>query len=224
MTRHRLGQAGLAAAVLACAAVPGATMADTPANPLAKLIAEGGGGPFCFERIYDKAHRNRHPRQRTQSVLVSLHAGTDKSGETPSIKMRLRQTGRAAPADIGASCEWGTKANRDTSGNRLIAAYPRDEGFACIALYSNQAAVEAGYLMLDLAADGRSVMVYLDDSIGLWGTLPERTAPDDKGIRKPVPGDPPLSLGPDDRVFRLTRVEPAAACGDMERAIDLATD
>jgi hypothetical protein len=217
----RVGLLALTVA-LVCAGPPSPTRAASAASPLARLLADPGNRYLCFRRVYDTAHLRRHPGQLTTSVLVSLDPAADNSGQTAWLKMELHLKGRPSPAHVGASCEWGAKANRDTSGRRLIAGYPREDGFACTALYSNQAAEEAGTLMLDLTADGRTAMVYFrSEGIGLWGTYPEHTAPDEKtGAWKRVPGIPPLKVGAEDRVFRLTRTGPAA-CGDMERSIDL---
>lgn len=209
--------------VLACASLPGVAGAASASNPLARIIAQQGGGYLCFHRAYDAAHMHRHRGQLTTSVQLSLDAGKDRAGQTVWLKLQLHQQGRSSP--VAASCEWSAKANENTSGQRLIAAYPRDDGFACIAMYDNQAAIEAGTLMFDLAPDGRTATVYFDEEgIDPWGTLPERTVHDDKtGAAKVVPGGPSLKLGREERVFRLTRVEPAA-CRALEQAIDLSKD
>ena len=143
------------------------------------------------------------------------------AGDFPlQLHQRPYQKGMTRLANVGASCGWSVKANRDTSGRRLLKTYPREDGFACLAMYDNQVAEEAGTLMLDLARDGRTVTLHLDEwGIGLWGTLPEHSIQDEKtGEWKG--GQPPLKLGPEDRVFRLTRVDPAE-CQEMEKAIDL---
>jgi hypothetical protein len=192
------------------------------ANPLARLLLQGGEGYLCFRRVYDDGHLQRYPGQLTTSALVSLDADKDNTGQTVWLKLQLHLQGWPSLANVGASCEWSAEANKNTSGSRLIPAYPRSDGFACIALYDNQAAEEAGTLMFDLAPDGRTMNVYLpDENIGLWGTVPEHTAPDKKtGVRSTVPGASPLRLGAQDRVFRLTRMLPAA-CNDMEKSIKL---
>ena len=211
--------------VLASAALPPTAVSAAPAsNPLARIITRQGSSYLCFHRTYDAAHLRRHRGQLTTSVQLSLDAGKDKTAQTVWLKLQLHQKGRSSPANIAASCEWSAKANENTSGLRLIAAYPRDDGFACIAMYDNQAAVEAGTLMFDLASDGRTVTVYFhEEGIDPWGTLPEHTVYDKKGASKVVPGGPSLKLGREDRVFRLTRAEPSA-CRALEQAIDLSKD
>jgi hypothetical protein len=211
--------------VFASVALPSASSAASARNPLARLLAQQGNTYLCFRRVYDEAHLRRHPGQRATLVLVSLDHGKDTTGQAVWLKLRLRQKGRSSPADVAASCEWSAKANANTSGSRLIPAYPRNDGFACIAMYDNQASVEAGTLMFDLTPDGRGVTVYFhDEGIGLWGTAPEHTIFDEKTRDwRTIPGDPSLNLGREDRVFRLARADPAA-CRDMEQAIDLSKD
>jgi hypothetical protein len=211
--------AGLPAALGAVALAAAAALAPAGAatNPLGKLLSETGNAQLCFRRAYDTAALKRG--RATGSVLLSIAGGEDKTGMTVWLKLQLRLRGRAAPANVGASCEWSARANFDTSGNRLLEAYPRDDGFACLALYSNQIAEEAGTLMFDLAPDGRTLTLYLDSSVGLWGSTPPVAPIDEKtGKSKLVSGSQPLALGRKDRVFRLTRAEPAA-CGEMERTI-----
>ena len=147
--------------VLACAALPSVASATSASNPLARLIAPQGSGYLCFHRAYDAAHLRRHRGQLTTSMQLSLDAGKDQTGQTVWLKLQLHQNGRSSPANVAASCEWSEKANKNTSGLRLISAYPGDDGFAYgSALYDNHAAVEAGTLMFDLAPDGRTVTVY----------------------------------------------------------------
>lgn len=191
-------------------------------SPFARLLAQESEDYLCFRRVYDQAHLQRYPGQLTSSALVSLDAAKDKTHQTVWLKLQLRLQGQSSLANVGASCEWSAKANMNSSGAPLIPAYPRDDGFACVALYDNQAAEEAGTLMFDLAPDGRMITVYLpDEGIGLWGTVPEHTTLDKKtGVESTVPSASPVKLGPRDRVFRLTRVPPAA-CSDMEKSINL---
>jgi hypothetical protein len=187
-------------------------------NPLPKLLGAAGAS-LCFQRTYDQAHLRSHPGQRTTSALLSIHPGKDKSGQSVWFKMLLQQTGRAAPAPVGASCAWSETANTDTSGNRLIPSYNGSAGFVCIAMYDNQSAEEAGSLIFDLAPDGNSVMAYFDSDIGLWGSDPERFVQDPKtGKWKTDPGPAPLPLGREDRVFRLTRADPGE-CRPLDQTI-----
>jgi hypothetical protein len=217
--------AGLVAlAAIAGVAAPSAARAEPATNPLAKLLAKPGNDYLCFRRDYDEAHLKRHPGQITTSVLLSLAPSKDNAGQSVWVKLQLRQRpyqkGQETLANMGASCEWSITANRDTSGNRMIRTYPREDGFVCLAMYNNTAAEEAGTLLLDLARNGRTATVHLDPAgIGLWGTLPEHATPDEKAAAG-TKGHPPLKPGVQDRVFRLTRADPAE-CGAMEKAIDL---
>lgn len=212
----------LTVVVLAGGVAPFMARAASPTNPMVELLSKPGNDDLCFRRVYDKAHLQRHPGQLTTLMLLSLAPSKDNAGRSVWLKLQLHQMGRASPANIGASCGWSATANRDTSGNRLIRSYPRQDGFVCLAMYNNNAAEEAGTLMLDLARDGRTVTVHLDaERIGLWGTLPDDAIPDAKtGEPKIIPGHPGLKPGPEDRVFRLTRADPSE-CRAMEQAIDL---
>lgn len=175
-------------------------------DPLPKLAQEAGGA-LCFRRTYDAAHLQRQSGQRTTAVLLFLKYGAD--GQALWLGARLVQKGRDAAADVVAGCEWSVGANRDTLGRRLIPAYRKNEGFVCIATYSPSSAEEAGTIVFDLPADGRTLTLYLDDQIGLWSAI-------HLGGRTRL-----LKLGRDDRSFRLDRTD-AADCRDLER--DLQTD
>jgi hypothetical protein len=218
------GLIALAAVAIAGVAAPSIARAEPATNPLPKLLAKPGNDYLCFRRDYDEAHLKRHPGQITTSALLSLAPSTDNAGQSVWVKLQLRQRpyrkGLETHANVGASCEWSATANRDTSGNRMIGTYPRDDGFVCLAMYNNTAAEEAGTLLLDLAPDARTVTVHLDAAgIGLWGTLPEHATSDEKAAAG-TKGHPPLKPGAQDRVFRLTRADPSV-CRAMEKAIDL---
>lgn len=211
-------------AALVAAAAPCVGEAASPSDPLSELLRKRGNDYLCFRRVYDEAHLKRHRGQVTTAALLSLSASTGDAGQQVWVKLQFRQRpDRKAVethANVGASCEWSATANRDTSGQRLIATYPREDGFSCLAMYNNTAAEEAGTLMLDLSRDGRTLTVHLhEEGIGLWGTVPEHATADDKaGAGGKVQA--PLKPGPEDRVFRLMRAD-AAECAAMETVIDL---
>src|SRR5687768_1238965 len=127
--------------IFACLLWPEAAWAG---NPLPALP----GDSFCFSRVYDAAHLKRHPAQRTTSTLASIRH--DKAGGDAWLRMQLRQKGRANAANVVASCQWSATANRDTSGNRLLAAYSGEEGFVCIAVFNQQSAEEAGDVVFNV--------------------------------------------------------------------------
>jgi hypothetical protein len=214
--------AGLAA-IAAVVGAPLAARAEPATNPLPKLSAPGSHH-LCFRRDYHEAHRKRHPGQVTTSVLLLLAPTLDNAGQSAWVKLQLHQRphqkGRTRQANVGASCEWSATANRDTSGLRMIRTYPREDGFVCLAMYNNMAAEEAGTFLLDLAPDGRTMTVHLEaGGIGLWGTLPEDATADEKA-KAGTAGNPLWKPGPQDRVFRLTRVD-LAECRAVDRAVDL---
>lgn len=184
----------------ACLLPAGAALAG---NPLPALLGDKPSGSFCFSRVYDTAHLRRHPAQWTTSTLASIQY--DKAGGGAWLRMQLRQKRRAKAANVVAGCEWSATANRDTSGNRLLAAYRGEEGFACIALYNQQSAEEAGAVVFDLADDGGALTVYFDDAIGLW---------------EAAEAEPMLKLHREDRAFRLNRADPAE-CKALEEALRL---
>ncbi len=195
-----------AVVALAVAAAPLLSSPARAEDPLPKLAQEAGGS-LCFRRTYDAAHLQRHSGQRTMAALAFLKYGAD--AQAVWLGVRLVQKGREAAADMMAGCEWSVGANRDTSGRRLMPAYRKNEGFVCLATYSPSSAEEAGTIVFDLPADGRTLTLYLDDQIGLWSAV-------HLGGRTRL-----LKLGRDDRSFRLDRTD-AADCRDLER--DLQTD
>jgi hypothetical protein len=172
-------------------------------NPLPVLLGDKPSGSFCFSRVYEAAHLRRHPAQRMTSALASIQY--DKASGGAWLRMQLRQKGRARVGNVVAGCEWSAAANRDTAGNRLLAAYRGEEGFACIAIYNKQSAEEAGTVVFTIADDGSAVAVYFDEKIGLWET--------------PGP-EPMLKLHREDRAFRLNRAN-AAECKALEDALRL---
>ena len=181
-------------------------LAGGPAGtaPLSRVIEPRTGNSACFVRDYDAAHLRRHPHQVTQSVMVSLKY--DASESAPVSRIMLRQRGRADPLHVVGSCNFEMRANRDVQGNRLIRAFQREAAHDCLAMTAPASAEEGGYFLVDLAADGRTLMLYLEDHVSAW--------------RGPQTGEAqPVRLGREDRVFRLNRIS-ASACAAMERALE----
>lgn len=110
------------------------------------------------------------------------------------LRVRFQLRGESRPVDVAAGCEWSETGNLDTGGNPVFSTYRKKEGFVCIALFTSASAEEAGPVLFDIPASGKTTALHFDDQIGIWAD----TNPDKK--RKH------LRLGRDDRVFRLDRV------------------
>jgi len=174
------------------------------AAPLSRLIEPKAGNSACFVRDYDAAHLRRHPHQATQSIMISLKF--DASEASPVSRIMLRQRSRAEPLHIVGSCNYEVRANRDTQGNRLIKSFQKESAHDCIAITSPSSAEEGGYFLIDLAADGRTLMLYLDDQVRAWRGAQTGEAQANR-------------FGREDRVFRLNRTA-ASACTPMERSFE----
>ena len=118
--------------VVACLAALTTSQA-LAANPLDELIAPVDGKSACFVRAYDAAHLRRLPKQKTVSMTVWLSYESAGSN-VPGLYVALGLSQRGSPAMLfsSGSCEFNAKANRDTSGNRLIKAYPKESGHVCM--------------------------------------------------------------------------------------------
>jgi hypothetical protein len=173
-------------------------------DPLVKILPPKDGASVCFERSYAAAHLNRRPKQRTKRVLLSFrYQGNDG---THIERIALTRRGEAAPLYFAGGCDWGERANRNTSGQRLLSYYPKNEGYACIALTAPGSAREGGFFLIDLARDGKSATLYFNSPIEAMAGA------DGRGFH----GD--VTLGRDDLVFWLKRTD-ASACRALEEAL-----
>jgi hypothetical protein len=173
-------------------------------EPLRQIVAPKDGAGACYRRVYDPAHLKRNPRQQTTEALLSFRYQGNDGAHIESIMLKRRAP--QPPLVFAGGCEWNpTSANIDTSGNRMIKAFTGRAGYDCIVVSSPGSAEEGGYFLIDLPADGKSAMLYLDNQIAPW-----------RAGRK---GDHAVhvDLGRDDRVFRLERTD-AAACRALEEA------
>ncbi len=160
-------------------------------NPVPQLFPQSQG-QLCFVRQYDAAHLKKLPGQKVTRILASV-VKEKPSSEGVWLRMRLQLRGENRPVDVAAGCSWDERANVDTAGKRVFSTYRKNEGFVCIATFTRESAEEAGPVLFDIPADGKALLLHLDDEIGLW----VETNPDKKRKR--------LKLGKDDRVFRLDR-------------------
>ncbi len=196
--------------VVACLAAVTTSQARA-ANPLDDLIAPVDGKSACFVRAYDAAHLRSHPRQKTVSMTVWLSYESAGS-KVPGLNVALGLAQRGTPGMLfsSGSCEFDAKANRDTSGNRLIKAYPKESGHVCLQsarpdVFLAVSAEEGGVLIMDRGKDRDTLMLYLNDSL----TMVNRS---DRGDLLDI------KFGADDRVFMLRRTA-IRDCAAVEEAV-----
>lgn len=189
---------GLAALLMS---VAGASAQDKD-NPLSRAVPRAEGSSACFSRSYDAAHLKAHPRQMTQSVMLSLRFD-DEQGHV--VRIMLRQK-KPAPFHIVGVCGWSEKANLGVDDKPLVKAFTKTSGLDCAAFAGLESDVEGGDFPIDFAEDGQSLTLYLVDQTSAWSgaNQAKKTA----GLR----------LGKDDLIFRLDRTD-AATCGGMEKAL-----
>jgi hypothetical protein len=182
-------------------------------NPLDDLIEPKDGKGACFTRVYDAEHLRRHPKQKTVSMTVWL-SYEPRGGGDPVVVLHdalaLVQRGDAAALYSEGGCDFDAKANRDTSGNRLIKTYPKESGHVCLHsavpdVFFATSAEEGGFLIMDRGKDRDTLMLYIDDSL----TMVKRA---DRGKQIGV------KFGADDRVFMLRRAT-MTACEAVEEAV-----
>ena len=202
----------------ACGIVAGCLVALTcsqasAANPLDDLIEPVNGKSACFIRVYDADHLRRNPKQKTRSMTVWLSyelIGGDSSGAGLTVALGLMLRGQSAMLFSSGSCDFDAKANRDTSGNRLVKAYPKESGHVCMQsarpdVFIAVSAQEGGFLLMDRGKDRDTLMLYLDDGLTMVQRANRNNLLD-------------IKFGAEDRVFLLRRA-PAADCATVEEAV-----
>ncbi len=174
-------------------------------NLLVETIPKSGA---CFARVYDGAHLRAHRGQTVTSLRISLrHELASAPGDTRDLRIELRQKDQTRPFYIVGGCYWGEEINRDVEGKRLIDAFRKDAGVQCMARGGiGGSAEEGGDFPIDIAADGASLTLYMDDGVSGW------RGPDQKKTSTY------LEFGKEDRIFRLDRVD-ADACANLDRAV-----
>jgi hypothetical protein len=190
----------LTAVILAGAGMP-AVRADD--DPLTRIVAPKDGASACYRRTYDAGHLLRHPKQQTTDILLSFKYQADGAHIE---RILLTRRGKQPPLYLGGGCEWSQTANIDTSGNRMIKSYTKNAGYSCIALTGPGSAEEGGVFLIDLAADGQSLVLHIDSPIYAM------RGKDKRGVGEYI------RLGRDDRVFRLARTDDTA-CHALEDAL-----
>ncbi|HEY8067147.1 MAG TPA: hypothetical protein VIF40_20835 [Methylosinus sp.] len=181
------------------------TSAAAAKNLLIEKIPPSGA---CFFRRYDEAHLREHPGQTVVSARISLRRELSITPEDArELRIEFRQKGHAKPFYVVGGCAWSDEANRDVHGVRLVQSFRKDAAARCMARGGLGAAAEdGGDFPIDLADDGASVTLYMDEGVSGW------RGPDQK--KKPTT----LELARQSRVFRLERVDPAA-CVELNQTI-----
>lgn len=211
-TGDRMNHSLVTVVIVVCAAAAVLIAGKAQAAPLDDLLAHRAGASACFIRAYDEAHLRQHPKQRTTFIAAWMRyeklQGADGIALVFSLAMRRRGERDALFSQGG--CEWKAKANRDTSNNRLIAGFPKDEGAVCLQsarpdVFEAVSAEEGGNVILDRGKEKNTLMVYLDDSL----TMVKRA---NRGRQLHITFDT------EDRVFTLRRTN-AKDCAFIEEAV-----
>lgn len=180
----------------------GGALAESNDDPLSRAVPRREGASACFIRSYDGAHLKAHPRQVTQSVMLSLRY----EQRFHTVRIALLQKGRSAPLYVVGGCGWSDKANLGVDDKPLVAAFKATSGLDCHAYAGIDSDEEGGDFPIDFAADGKALTLYLVDETSAW------SGPNQK--KKTIN----MRLGSEDLIFRLDRVD-AATCRPMETAL-----
>jgi len=171
------------------------------ADPLTELLKKGGGSA-CFDRVYDNAHLNKHPGQKTTAIRLSLQSDED---DRAIIRVMIKQ--KSSTSYIVGGCSWTAKANLDINDQPLIEAFKGPSGLNCYALTSEDgsSAEEGGDFPIDLK-DGKSILLYLPDGIAAWSSFDRSNAAEF------------IELGSEDQVFKLGKSD-AGLCRELEQKL-----
>src|SRR3954471_1885603 len=104
-------------------------------TPLDDLIKPELNIAACFTRVYDAAHLQAHPKQKTAAMTVWMkyeNMGGDPPVMALAVSLAIKQRGDPAAMYSQGGCDYQKIANRDTSGNVLIKTYPKEAGFVCM--------------------------------------------------------------------------------------------
>jgi len=185
--------------------------AQARAAQLDEVIPRRAGATACFTRTFDDTHLRQHPRQKVTflAAWMKYERVKDADGLVLNFSLAVRRRGESDALFSQGSCEWKANANRDTSNNRLIATFPKDEGAVCLQsarpdVFESISAQEGGSLILDRGEKG-TLMVYPDESL----TMVKRN---NRARQLHIVYDK------DDRVFQLRRAN-ARDCAFIEEAV-----
>jgi hypothetical protein len=203
---------GIVVTVIAGCLLAIAAAGKAQTEPLDELLAHRAGASACFTRTYDETHLRQNPRQQTTFIAAWMKyqklQGAD--GIALGLSLAVRRRGDRDALFSQGGCQWSATANRDTSNNRLIAGFPKNEGAVCLQsarpdVFDAVSAEEGGNLILDRGKEKNTLMVYLDDSL----TMVKRA---NRGRQLHIVFDA------DDRVFILRRTN-AKDCAFIEEAV-----
>lgn len=188
-----------------------AALSQAQAAPLDDIVTRRAGASACFTRTFDDTFLRQHPRQKVTFIAAWMKYEKMKGSDGLALNFALavRRRGERDALFSQGSCEWKANANRDTSNNRLIATYPKDEGAICLQsarpdVFEAVSAEEGGNLILD-RGDKSTLTVYTDESL----TMVKRA---NRGRQLYIVFDK------DDRVFQLRRGN-AKDCAFIEEAV-----
>jgi hypothetical protein len=191
-----------------------ALLASGAATPFDDLIKPERASSACFARVYDAGHLRAHPGQKTTAIKVWLRYETTIGGAAPDVVLSaavgITQRGDAEALYSDGDCNWDERANRDTSNNRLIKAYPREAGMVCLQsaqpnVFASVSAQEGGVVIMNRGNNRDTLMLYLDDSLIMVKRANRRNLLD-------------IRFGPDDRVFMLRRTD-LSDCATVRDAV-----
>jgi hypothetical protein len=191
-----------AAIVLAVMLGASGALAESNDNPLSRAVPHKEGASACYSRTYDAAHLKAHPRQMTQSVMLSLRY----EQRYHTVRIALSQKGRPAPLYVVGGCGWNDKANLGVDDKPLVAAFKATSGLDCHAYAGINSDQEGGDFPIDFADDGKTLTLYLVDQTSAWSGSNQK---------KKTIG---MRLGSEDLIFRLDRVD-ATICKPIESAL-----
>ena len=171
------------------------------ADPFGDLTKSGNDA--CFSRDYDASHLRKNPHQQTTSMLVWIKAPSDKPG--PNVGLAMTRRGDPQYLFLSAGCEWG-----EHEGESWMKSFKKKAGAGCITLavpeiFDSSSAEEGGGVLLDPAADGKTLTVHVDDA----QKMIKRT----DRVRFVT-----VKFGADDRVFLLRRTD-TKACDFVKDAL-----
>jgi len=191
-----------ACVVIAVLGARGGALAASKDNPLSRAVPHQEGASACYSRSYDGAHLKAHPRQMTQSVMLSLRY----EQRYHTVRIALLQKGRSAPLYVVGGCGWSDKANLGVDDKPLVKEFKATSGLDCHAYAGINSDQEGGDFPIDFSADGNSLTLYLVDQTSAWSGPNQKN----KTIN--------MRLGSEDLIFRLDRMD-AATCRSMETVL-----
>jgi hypothetical protein len=142
----------------------GGALAESNDNPLSRAVPHREGASACYNRTYDAAHLKAHPRQMTQSVMLSLRY----EQRYHTVRIALLQKGRSAPLYVVGGCGWSDKANLGVDDKPLVKEFKAISGLDCHAYAGINSDQEGGDFPIDFADDGKTLTLYLVDQTSAW--------------------------------------------------------